>query len=315
MDQIHLSPLVDQIQLTLGHISNIFNSSANGSARNRIVAVELDTIQSPEFQDIDDNHVGVDVNSLASVEASTAGYHDDRTGEFRNLTLVSGEAMQAWVVYDGDAARIDVTLAPLGTKKPRKPLVSASVNLSAVIAGVAYVGFSASTGRLSTRHYVLGWSFAVDEPAPDIDMARLPKLPRQSSKSQSKALVIALPVVSGVLALATVAGVLLLVRRRYRYVELREDWEIEFGAHRLSYKDLFHATDGFKSKNLLGAGGFGTVYRGTLGTSGTKIAVKRVAHGSQQGMKEFVAEVATVGRLRQPASPPRAAARLLPPQR
>jgi hypothetical protein len=44
MDQIHLSPLVDQIQLTLGHISNIFNSSANGSARNRIVAVELDTI-------------------------------------------------------------------------------------------------------------------------------------------------------------------------------------------------------------------------------------------------------------------------------
>jgi len=103
-----------------------------------MVSVELDTIQSPEFQDIDDNHVGVDVNSLVSVNSSSAGFYDDRTGEFRNLILVSGEATQAWVDYDGDAKRIDVTLAPVGTKKPRKPLVSASADLSTVITDVAY---------------------------------------------------------------------------------------------------------------------------------------------------------------------------------
>jgi serine/threonine protein kinase len=289
--------------LSSGMASNyigLLNSSSNGSVHNHIVAVELDTIQSPEFRD---NHVGVDVNSLVSVDAASAGYYDDRTGELRNLTLVSGEVMRAWVDYDGDATRIDVTLAPVGTERPKKPLVSATVDLSTVIvADVAYVGFSSSTGRLSTLHYVLGWSFAVGGPAPAIDMARLPPLPdrRNSGSRSSKTLVIALPVAVGALAIIAmvVACVLLVVRRRYRYIELREDWEIEFGAHRLPYKDLFDATDGFKDKNLLGVGGFGKVYKGVLPTSGMEVAVKRMWHESEQGMKEFVAEVATIGRLR-----------------
>jgi serine/threonine protein kinase len=292
--------------LSSGMASNyigLLNSSSNGSVHNHIVAVELDTIQSPEFHDIDGNHVGVDVNSLVSVDAASAGYYDDRTGELRNLTLVSGEVMRAWVDYDGDATRIDVTLAPVGTERPKKPLVSATVDLSTVIvADVAYVGFSSSTGRLSTLHYVLGWSFAVGGPAPAIDMARLPPLPdrRNSGSRSSKTLVIALPVAVGALAIIAmvVACVLLVVRRRYRYIELREDWEIEFGAHRLPYKDLFDATDGFKDKNLLGVGGFGKVYKGVLPTSGMEVAVKRMWHESEQGMKEFVAEVATIGRLR-----------------
>ncbi|XP_066318367.1 L-type lectin-domain containing receptor kinase SIT2-like [Miscanthus floridulus] len=294
--------------LSSGMASNyigLLNSSSNGSVHNHMVAVELDTIRSPEFHDIDDNHVGVDVNSLVSVDAASAGYYDDRTGELRNLTLVSGQVMRAWVDYDGDATRIDVTLARSGQPRPKKPLVSATVDLSTVIADdVAYVGFSSSTGKLSTLHYVLGWSFAVGGPAPDIDMARLPPLPdRRNSGSRSrssKTLAIALPVAVGALAIviAMAACVLLVVRRRYRYIELREDWEIEFGAHRLAYKDLFDATDGFKDKNLLGVGGFGKVYKGILPTSGTEVAVKRVCHESEQGMKEFVAEVATIGRLR-----------------
>ncbi|GJN19636.1 hypothetical protein PR202_gb06931 [Eleusine coracana subsp. coracana] len=282
------------------------NKTSNGNACNHIFAVELDTILNPDFHDLDNNHVGVDINNLTSVAAATAGYYDDLTGEFRSLTLISGEAMRAWVDYDGGAAkRVDVTLAPAGvTKKPSRPLVSAVVDLSTVITDQAYIGFSSSTGTLSTRHYVLGWSFAVDKPAPELDVAKLPKLPpieRPKDIHVPKILVtIALPVFAGVLAFATVATcVLLLVRRRNRrYVELREDWEIEFGAHRLSHKDLVHATDGFNPKNLLGAGGFGRVYKGVLPNSGTEVAVKRVCHESRQGMKEFVAEVASIGRLR-----------------
>jgi len=85
------------------------------------------------------------------------------------------------------------------------------------------------------------------------------------------------------------------VRRHFRYAEVRDDWESDFGPHQFSYKDLFHATGGFENKNLLGVGGFGRVYKGVLPRSRLKIAVKKVSHVSRQGMKEFIAEIATLG--------------------
>lgn len=42
-----------------------------------------------------------------------------------------------------------------------------------------------------------------------------------------------------------------------------------------TFKELQHATDSFSSKNILGSGGFGNVYRGKLG-DGTLVAVKRL---------------------------------------
>lgn len=82
------------------------------------------------------------------------------------------------------------------------------------------------------------------------------------------------------------------------YAEVCEDWEAEFGPHRFAYKDLFHATKGFNKRNLLGTGGFGSVYRGVLPISKLEVAVKKISHESRQGMKEFVAEVVSIGCLR-----------------
>nr|AER41606.1 legume+lectins+beta+domain+containing+protein [Oryza glaberrima] len=90
----------------------------------------------------------------------------------------------------------------------------------------------------------------------------------------------------------------LLVLRHLRYAQLLEDWELEFGPHRFSYKDLYHATNGFKSKHLLGTRGFGQVYKGVFRKSRLEVAVKKVSHESRQGMKEFISEVVTIGRLR-----------------
>lgn len=92
-------------------------------------------------------------------------------------------------------------------------------------------------------------------------------------------------------------AIFLPVRRHRRYAELHEDWELEFGPHRFSYKDRFHATEGFNNSNLLGIGGFGRVYKGVLPMSKTEIAVKRVSHESKQGMKEFISEIVSLGRL------------------
>jgi serine/threonine protein kinase len=276
----------------------LFNSENNGNASNHVFAVELDTILNPEFRDINSNHVGVDVNGLMSVAAEPAGYFADDTGVFKNLSLYSGDAMQVWVDYDGRAAVVNVTLAPAEAPKPKKPLISVAVDLSAVVNGTAYVGLSSSTGPFRTRHYVLGWSFALGGAAPTLDYAKLPKMPRAVTKRRPRALDVALPVAMPLLALAAVACVSVLAWRRFRYAELREDWEVEFGPHRFSYKDLFHATDGFDSKHLLGAGGFGRVYKGVLPESKTEVAVKVVSHDARQGMKQFVAEVVSIGRLR-----------------
>ncbi|KAF8768955.1 hypothetical protein HU200_007097 [Digitaria exilis] len=266
----------------------------DGAVTNHILAVELDTVLNYEFADIDNNHVGIDVDSLRSVAAASAGYYDaDDNG---------GEAMQVWVDYDGNSTVLDVTLAPAGEPKPNKPLVSISVDLAAVVPAGAYVGFSSSTGAMACSHYVLGWSFALDTAAPPLDTSRLPEYPKPTRRRKKKVMAIVLPVVAIaiVVVVVSVAGVVVYVRRRMEeYVELREDWEAEFGAHRFPYKDLYRATNGFTKKRLVGKGGSGEVYRGVLRTRcGSVVAVKRVSDESRQRTTEFVAEVASMGRLR-----------------
>ncbi|XP_015696757.1 L-type lectin-domain containing receptor kinase SIT2-like [Oryza brachyantha] len=275
----------------------LFNNQNNGDMKNQIFAVEFDSIKNIEFQDIDNNHVGIDINSLTSVDAFPAGFYDDKDGTFSNLTIASNEAMQVWVDYNGDTAQISVTTAPMGVVKPLKPLGSIIHNLSSVLSEMAYVGFSSAAGRDNTRHYILGWSFGLNRPAPSFDITNLPKMPRFGPKGRSKVLEIILPIASAVSVLSIGTVIFLLVRRHLRYLETREDWEVEFGPHRFSFRDLFHATEGFKNKNLLGIGGFGRVYKGMLPVSKLDIAVKRVSHDSKQGMKEFVAEVVSIGRL------------------
>ncbi|KAK1643783.1 hypothetical protein QYE76_061588 [Lolium multiflorum] len=275
------------------------NSSNNGNDTNHIFGVELDTIESKEFKDPNDNHVGIDVNSLESIDVHPAGYYDDKTGAFRDLLLISGKAMQVWVDYESESTQINVFLAPLKNgAKPSTPLVSAKSNLSEVLVEPAYAGFSSATGTVKSRHYLLGWSLAMDGPAPPINIGSLPKLPPFGAKARSKVLEIVLPIASAAFVLGVVAVVILLVRRRYMYAEVREDWESDFGPHRFTYKDLFRATDGFKSKTLLGFGGFGRVHKGVLPKSKLEVAVKKVSHESRQGIKEFIAEVVTIGRLR-----------------
>jgi hypothetical protein len=283
---------------TWAQYMGLLNSGNNGNTSNHMFALELDTTQNQEFQDMDNNHVGINVNSLTSFQAYQAGYYDDKTGSFNNLTLISGKAMQVWADYDGESTQISVFLAPLGTAKPVRPLLASPYNLSTVLIDPSYIGFSATTGAISTKHCVLGWSFAINGPAPAIDISRLPKLPRIGPKPRSKVLEITLPIASATFVLVLGIAILVFLRKRFRYRELREDWEVDFGPHRFSFKDLFRATDGFKEKNLLGVGGFGKVYKGMLPKSKLEVAVKRVSHESRQGMKEFIAEVVSIGRLR-----------------
>lgn len=85
--------------------------------------------------------------------------------------------------------------------------------------------------------------------------------------------------------------------------EQHEEAEFETevaGPRRFHYRELATATGNFTDENRLGAGGFGSVYKGTLPGDNKQVAVKRFSPetSSQQGRKEFESEVKIIGRLR-----------------
>lgn len=273
----------------------LLNSSDMGNFSNHLFAVEFDTVQDFEFGDKNDNHVGIDINSLVSNASETAGYYTDDSGSTRqDLNLKGGKSILAWVDYDAASNLMSVTLSPSSTK-PGKALLSFSVDLSPIIQDYMYVGFSASTGLLASSHYILGWSFKINGQPQSLDLSSLPQLPVPKKKPTSLIVGVSVPVI--LIALAAISiGVYLF--RKIKNADVIESWELEVGPHRYSYKELKKATRGFKDKELLGQGGFGRVYKGTLPNSKIQVAVKRVSHESKQGLREFVSEIASIGRLR-----------------
>lgn len=281
-----------------GYDFGLFNRSSIGNFSNHIFAVELDTAQDVDFRDINSNHVGIDVNSLISDASASAAYYSDAESQNKSLNLLSAKPMQIWIDYHETSILIQVTMAPLGLPKPSRPLLTSHINLSEVVLSKTYVGFSSSTGSLASSHYLLGWSFTQGgQEAESLDLSKLPPLPhiRNRGKKLSVGSVIMLVILS-VMVITSASSYY--VKRRKKYEEVFEDWEQEYLLQRFSYKDLYNATKGFKEKELLGAGGFGKVYRGILPSSELEVAVKRVSHRSGQGVREFVAEIASLGKLR-----------------
>ncbi|KAI3525841.1 hypothetical protein L1887_04970 [Cichorium endivia] len=296
-----IAPSKDVIDASSSQHLGLFNRTNDGNASNHIVAVELDTFRNLELGDIDSNHIGLDINSIVSVLAATVGYYEN--GVFQNLTLASSREIRAWIDYDGAAKILNVTLAPLHLKKPEKPLVSWKKDLSPFLLEEMYVGFTSATGVLLQTFYVVGWSFQMNGNAQEIDISKVPPLPIKKKSTKTKTMTLALGIALGGLLVLTSISVLAFVfyqRRKRKFAEVLEGWEVQYGPHRFSYKDLYAATKGFKESELLGKGGFGQVYKGTLPELGAQVAVKKIWHESGQGMKEFVAEIATIGRLRHP---------------
>ncbi|KAF2311894.1 hypothetical protein GH714_027196 [Hevea brasiliensis] len=180
--------------------------------------------------------------------------------------------MQVWIDYDDVEKLLNVTVAPVISKKPGKPLLSTNIDLSLVLLD------------------------SISGPSQSLDASKLPSLPPKRESSKKPDLRIMVPSITASVVLIVISGSA--IYRRKRFEELCEDWEREYGPQRFSYRDLDKATKGFKDKQLLGFGGFGRVYRGELPSSNTQVAVKKVSHDSQQGIKEFVAEIVSMGRLR-----------------
>ncbi|XP_050236085.1 L-type lectin-domain containing receptor kinase IV.2-like [Mercurialis annua] len=293
-----LSPKIEFTGAMPTEYFGIFNSSTNGQSSNHIFAVEFDTIQTVDLGDIDDNHVGIDLNSLISNVSAPASYFSDKEQVNKTLKLISRNRIQVWIDYDQQQNLLNVTLAPITSSKPEKPLLSKKIDLSLVLLDSMYVGFSSSTGSMASHHYILGWSFNRTGPAQNLDLSKLPPLPSRPKSGKSFNPKVIMGSTMGIVILIIIIYGLVYIIRRNKFEEFREDWEKEYGPQRFSYKNLYKACKGFKEKELLGFGGFGKVYRGLLPSSNVQVAVKKVSHDSQQGMKEFVAEIVSMGQLR-----------------
>ncbi|XP_021900184.1 probable serine/threonine-protein kinase PBL24 [Carica papaya] len=67
-----------------------------------------------------------------------------------------------------------------------------------------------------------------------------------------------------------------------------------------TFRELATATKNFRQECLLGEGGFGRVYKGTIQSTGQVVAVKQLDRNGLHGNKEFVAEVSRLSQLHHP---------------
>ncbi|XP_028790325.1 probable serine/threonine-protein kinase PBL25 [Neltuma alba] len=68
-------------------------------------------------------------------------------------------------------------------------------------------------------------------------------------------------------------------------------------AQAFTFRELATATKNFRQECLLGEGGFGRVYKGTIPATGKVVAVKQLDRNGMNGSKDFLTEVAVLSRL------------------
>ncbi|XP_027346969.1 probable L-type lectin-domain containing receptor kinase VII.2 [Abrus precatorius] len=297
-----LSPFAGSTGVSSAQHLGLFNLTNNGNRNNHVFGIEFDVFDNQEFNDINDNHVGVDINSLSSFSSHSAGFWGGKDDDkFEDLKLNDGENYQVWIDYLG--SRVNVTMARAGQKRPQKPLISEFVDLSDVLLDEMCVGFCGATGQLVESHKILAWSFSNSNLSigDALVTTNLPSfvLPKGTVR-RSKGFIVGISVGSLFVIWGAVMIFVLFLRQkrsqRKEGEEEIEDWELEYWPRRVRYEDIYAATEGFSDQNVIGFGGNGKVYKGLM--QGAQVAVKRIAYDSEYGMREFLSEISSLGRLK-----------------
>ncbi|KAF5185162.1 L-type lectin-domain containing receptor kinase IX.1 [Thalictrum thalictroides] len=252
------------------------------------LGVEMDTYYNNEF-DPDDNHIGIDTDRIASIA----------TVSLNNIgvDLKLGAEVTVKINYNGWQKKLQIYAAFAGA--PLVSVLNYTIIMEKTVPQSVYVGFTGSTGIVSESHQILNWVFnSVPLPQNSLNDGN------DRAEKTKKILMITSPVVCGALVLAVIVYIMVKTCRK-KPVKTRKGTDIESQTRSaantpkmFSFKDLSKATLNFNKDNLLGTGGFGSVYRGFISDPPTTIAVKRISATSKQGEREFLAEICTIGRLR-----------------
>lgn len=118
----------------------------------RFFGVEFDTSVDENVGDVNANHVGLDLGSLASVKTSNVSSI--------GLVLNSGAKLHSWVDYDSSSKRIEVRLSKFGSSRPYSPLLVYQVDLGQMWRNEeVLVGLSSSSGNSMQTSSVYTWNF------------------------------------------------------------------------------------------------------------------------------------------------------------
>ncbi|GLJ32009.1 hypothetical protein SUGI_0644600 [Cryptomeria japonica] len=132
-----------------GGFLGLFDHSTEGNRTGQL-AIELDTFQN-EF-DPDDNHVGIDIQSIKSNVTANMGNH--------GMDIKAGRAIQVRVDYDGWAKSLQIYARYADSTSDYSSLLNSTVELEKIVPRSAYLGFSATTGKSLEIHRLLDWSFS-----------------------------------------------------------------------------------------------------------------------------------------------------------
>ncbi|KAK9941211.1 hypothetical protein M0R45_017830 [Rubus argutus] len=294
-----LSPDNNTLGSPGGYLGLVNSSQLN---KNKFVAVEFDTRLDLRFDDPNDNHVGLDIESLNSIKTADPIQQD--------VDLKSGTSITAWIEYKNDQETLRVYLSYSGFK-PENPILNVDIDLSGYLREVMYVGFSASTEGSTELHLIENWSFRTSGFVPmrprvhphnvsDTYVIVSPRLPASNSGNKGhKRLGLGLGIAGPAFFCVALAVFGYVSVRKWRAVRRVKSFKAEVlaGPREFSYRELKTATGGFHPSRIIGHGAFGTVYKAFFESSGTIAAVKRSRH-SHEGKTEFLAELSIIACLR-----------------
>ncbi|KAF5191960.1 L-type lectin-domain containing receptor kinase VIII.1 [Thalictrum thalictroides] len=287
-----------------GGYLGLVNSSSQ-LTNNKFLAIEFDTRLDPLFSDPNDNHIGLDINSLISVKTADVSS--------RGIDLKSGNSITAWIDYDNHFKILKVWMS-YSSFKPENPVLSVDIDLSLHFQDFMYVGFSASTEGSTEVHLIQDWRFRTSgfqlkprrshtpyNVSDNSVTSSIPVIPIPSSSNNNRkklglGLGIACPAFFClVIVIFGWFSVKKLKKTSRDFCSFKP--ELLKSPREFRYTELKEATKGFHSTRILGHGSFGTVYKAIFPKSESIFAVKRSKH-THDGMSEFIAELSIIACLR-----------------